>query len=36
MTSILTALSAVGAIVFSAMLVAVLLIEALDAHRRRR
>jgi hypothetical protein len=35
MTSILTALSVLAAIVFTAMLV-VLLAEALDAHGRRR
>jgi hypothetical protein len=33
--SLLTALSALGALVFTALLV-VLLAEALDAHRRRR
>jgi hypothetical protein len=33
--SILTALSVLGAVVFTAMLV-MLLAEALDAHRRRR
>jgi hypothetical protein len=35
MTSILTALSVLAVIVFTALLV-VLLAEALDAHRRRR
>jgi hypothetical protein len=35
MTSILTVLSALGAIVFTAMLV-MMIAEALDAHRRRR
>jgi hypothetical protein len=35
MTGVLTALSALGAILFAAMLI-MLLVEARDAHRRRR
>jgi hypothetical protein len=35
MTNILTALSVLAALVFTAMMI-MLLLEALDAHRRRR